>query len=681
MLRFLLVILGLIALAFGGLVLLLENPDKFKTQITDTITANSDYVVAIEGDLSWRYWPPLAIEVSSLQLANKAGNAPFVTLEAVAIDVDLMPILKGANTLDVKELAVTGGSITLITDERGDTNWEVIESATTTTTSPAADSAPQVAPSIHAIELNNITVTYANEDTGDRYSVFLEHLTTTSLTEGEPFQISFKANVDGGDQRTAAIEGNGQLAYKPAQNGLQFTDLMLTQHLTVGENHYTDIRANLSGTWNGDLLRLKQLDVNAGSIALSAKGALNFATGGIDADLAVSGADLEAFSKWTNIELPISALNATGSVQVVENRLALNALEGSFDNTKFRGSGVIQLSDPLKLNSEVRLDRFDTNLYLATPVPGEAATVTPEAAPTEQDPQIIPVDLLESVQLNSIFRIDELIVSEYTFSNSKIEIDSNETTLTVMTNSSGLGGKIVASLDSQWARIPMSVMTISLDDIDIAQATAVEGVTGKLSGHSHLDFSGTTRNDWASSITGKSVFSVKDGSLDVRPIKRMAKTIDNLRGKQSSISTWPDIMPFNHLGGEHIFDQGLEQGQVLTAKVENLDLAALGGININNETLRYDVSAMFNKAGEGQFEVGDQLTGIRWPMTCEGKFTDTPADLCFGQENAISNLVTEIIEQDLKRRGNEKLEELLDDKIPDEYKEITRELFKGLFKG
>ncbi|HAT26727.1 MAG TPA: hypothetical protein DCS89_06930 [Gammaproteobacteria bacterium] len=86
------------------------------------------------------------------------------------------------------------------------------------------------------------------------------------------------------------------------------------------------------------------------------------------------------------------------------------------------------------------------------------------------------------------------------------------------------------------------------------------------------------------------------------------------------------------------------------------------------------------KTEAGKFKVSDQLSGIRWPLLCSGKFSDSPVDLCLGKDDAISQLVTEIVKQHLQRRGSKKIEELINDNLPDEYKDITTDLFKNLFK-
>ena len=89
---------------------------------------------------------------------------------------------------------------------------------------------------------------------------------------------------------------------------------------------------------------------------------------------------------------------------------------------------------------------------------------------------------------------------------------------------------------------------------------------------------------------------------------------------------------------------------------------------------------MFEQGKKGRFTVSDQLAGIRWPMRCQGNFSEEPADICFGQQGAIQDLVTNITKQELKRRGNKKLDDLIEEKVPEQLQDLTRDLLKGLFE-
>ena len=70
---------------------------------------------------------------------------------------------------------------------------------------------------------------------------------------------------------------------------------------------------------------------------------------------------------------------------------------------------------------------------------------------------------------------------------------------------------------------------------------------------------------------------------------------------------------------------------------------------------------------------------FRWPLQCRGAFTDSPADLCFSEEGAITRLAEDIVKQDLKRRGEDKIRDAIEDKLPDELKGLTDSLLKGIF--
>ncbi|MGV0035913.1 MAG: AsmA-like C-terminal region-containing protein [Candidatus Azotimanducaceae bacterium WSBS_2022_MAG_OTU7] len=260
-----------------------------------------------------------------------------------------------------------------------------------------------------------------------------------------------------------------------------------------------------------------------------------------------------------------------------------------------------------------------------------------------------------------------------------MELRNNGKVLDFIANASGYDGKIVLSANTQLTQEVSTELKLTLDRLDIEKLVAVEGVTGALTANANIAFSGSMLSQLERTLVGKSSFTIKEGTLDVRPLKSVAGTIDLLRGKTSSISEWPDIMPFDNMAGEHVFTDGVETGQVFNANLENISITAFGGISLQTETLNFDVTTTLKKTEQGKFKISDQLSDIRWPLTCSGKFSDSPADLCLGNDGAINQLVIEIVKQDLQRLGSNKVEELINDRVPEEYKDITTELFKNLF--
>ena len=108
-------VLGLVAAA---IFFLLENPDRFKNQISQGIKSATGYEVTVKGELSWQYWPPIAINAEQIELSTP-GEAPFIKLDRVSVDIDLMPLITQQRIIDVNEIAITGGRISLLVDASG----------------------------------------------------------------------------------------------------------------------------------------------------------------------------------------------------------------------------------------------------------------------------------------------------------------------------------------------------------------------------------------------------------------------------------------------------------------------------------------------------------------------------------------------------------------------------------
>ena len=97
----------LLLLAAGAVWFLLENPQRFKSTITGQLSQQTGYQVAINGELSWRYWPPIAIRVGNVTLASATGES-IADIDQIEIDVDLMPLLTGQSLIEVNEIILSG---------------------------------------------------------------------------------------------------------------------------------------------------------------------------------------------------------------------------------------------------------------------------------------------------------------------------------------------------------------------------------------------------------------------------------------------------------------------------------------------------------------------------------------------------------------------------------------------
>lgn len=680
MTRFLFGLFTLLVFAVGAIVLLLENPDRFKPQITAAAQAATGYQLKIEGELSWRYWPPIAINVSDIQL-GAPGAATFASFQAMSIDVDLIPLLTQQTAIDINEIVLVGGTIDLTIDTDGNKNWEADQSDPVPE-GASADNQRRFSTTVHQFAVDDLRLSYVDQQSGTDVAVSIDNLVTSTLAKDKPFDIASTFTLN--DRREgieALVSTTGQLLLKSDTGNINFNDLITTADVTVEGHRYPQISLSSTGEWRAEdqELILNRNGIQISAINLATRGVVFLGTseprfsGAVELDIA----NPSQVEQDLDVSLPVQFLQIKTDISASPSHLELITMEGQFDDSTMTGTAMIANNRPINIKAELRVDQLNTARYLKTDAPVTSSSGNRQDV---QDAELFPFEAIRRRTMDVILRIDRLEHEEQRYTATKSTIRNTQRTLETMTNTNAFGGKLVLQTNSELEEDGETRVRVSLDKLDASQIVDYAGFTGKLSGNADLSFYGSYLSDLSSTLSGKSNFNIADGTLDVRPVKKLARMIETVRGKPSAVSQWPDIMPFKRMIGQHHFNGGTVSGQVFTAEFENLQLAAVGGFDLVAQTLNYDVSAMFKAPQQGQFNVDEELVGVRWPMTCEGHFGDAPADLCFGQEGAISDLVAELVKQELKRRGNRKLQEALDEKIPEEYRQLTDELFKNLFK-
>ncbi len=690
MIRFLAFVSLLLALVAAAAFFLLENPDRFKDQILQGVESATGYEITVDGELSWRYWPPIAINAELIQLGTP-GEPPFIKLDRVSIDIDLMPLITQQRIVDINEISVSGGKISLQVDKNGKGNWALPDTSSPQSSPDTASSADIAQTStLQRFLAEDIAISYVDAQAKIDYDIALTKLSTSALTSDRPFDISLIAKIqDNIENVQASIESTGQLQYSPSNDQLGFDELITTISLQLDNTPYPEINLTSKGQWrpSQQAVVLTRNDIRVSSANIASSGVISLAgeTPVYDGVVNLQTADPAQLSRDFDVELPVKFLQFTADIAVDPTLIHMRTLEGEFDESRFKGTATLEMSPTVAITADIRIDKLDVTAYLSgSPAKDTAGMTKPDTKPDTKpvaptDSELIPVELLRNTLLKTIIRIDSLTLEGGALRNAKVELRNNGKVLDFIANASGYDGKIVLSANTQLTQGISTELKLTLDRLDIAKLVEVEGVTGALTANANIAFSGSMLSQLERTLVGKSSFTIKEGTLDVRPLKSVAGTIDSLRGKTSSISEWPDIMSFDSMAGEHVFTDGVETGQVFNANLENLSITALGGISLQAETLNFDVTTTLKKTEQGKFKVSDQLSGIRWPLTCSGKFSDSPADLCLGNDAAINQLVIEIVKQDLQRRGSNKIEELINDRVPEEYKDITTKLFKNLF--
>ncbi|MCB1692849.1 MAG: AsmA family protein, partial [Pseudomonadales bacterium] len=135
----LIVILAIPVILVGALFFLLSNPDYYRDQITKVVREQAGYELTIKGDISWRYFPPVALNVDQLDVRLPGAPEPLAALKSASIDLALWPLVMDGKVA-VNGLSASGITVNAIVGKDGKDNWTVASAKPAE--KPEADTGP-----------------------------------------------------------------------------------------------------------------------------------------------------------------------------------------------------------------------------------------------------------------------------------------------------------------------------------------------------------------------------------------------------------------------------------------------------------------------------------------------------------------------------------------------------------
>ena len=88
-----LAILLVVVVAGMTALVLLVNPNDFRTYMVQQVEQRSGYQLQVSGDLRWHVWPQLSILAGRMSLTAPGATQPMVTADNMRLDVNLWPLL------------------------------------------------------------------------------------------------------------------------------------------------------------------------------------------------------------------------------------------------------------------------------------------------------------------------------------------------------------------------------------------------------------------------------------------------------------------------------------------------------------------------------------------------------------------------------------------------------------
>jgi len=106
-----LMILLVVLVAGLSALVLLVNPNDFRTYMVRQVEARSGYTLKLEGPLRWHVWPQLSILSGRMSLTAPGASVPLVAADNMRLDVALMPLF--SHQLQVNQVMLKGAVIQL----------------------------------------------------------------------------------------------------------------------------------------------------------------------------------------------------------------------------------------------------------------------------------------------------------------------------------------------------------------------------------------------------------------------------------------------------------------------------------------------------------------------------------------------------------------------------------------
>lgn len=190
-------IVGVLAVAIVGVVVFLVTLDveDYKGEIASLVQENTGRTLTIDGPLALSWTPRPSVTASGVTLSNAPwGSEPgMISIGALAVGVEFLPLLSGE--LEVDNLRLADVTVLLEQNADGTGNWQLgAQKSSGGSVGSGKDSPP---PFVRSVDLTNTTVLWkeAPDAAAKRYEI--AHLRLSAESPLAPLVVDLDVDVDG----------------------------------------------------------------------------------------------------------------------------------------------------------------------------------------------------------------------------------------------------------------------------------------------------------------------------------------------------------------------------------------------------------------------------------------------------------------------------------------------------
>lgn len=632
----------------------------------------------IPGDLSWQFWPELALHLGAMTLRNDRGDS-LAAMTSATLSVQLKPLL--SHQILVDGLTIDGMQANYHVDARGQSNWQTIldrlaqpqpESTPQSQASPPdTDRVPKL--KIRRIAINNLGLTYRNAQDNTSVKLSQTNLTSHDFTiDGNRFTVQLDTMVnynnlpeiklswqspmmlDLNKQTLAVNDGRGHLTLNTAQ-----ADFAVTTTTHWGE----ELNSNGQAELRSDNFRalLKALQIN---------------------------------SLPTADQQNLKSMELRFRFDLSNDKLRIHDVKFHVDNTEVKGELSVENFAKPRIRSHWQGTKIDLTGYL-TPPPQTPAT--PEAQQPPTAPVPLPLAAVRDLDLEFSLALTEVRNEQLTLSNPTIAINAKNGLVTLSELSGNLAGGSLRGqgvLDARKAVAHMD-MTIDSQGIDLGKVlktfAKLDYLTGKISADMQITSSGSTDQEFINNLQAHA--KAQSDGLKLIPFnleEQFCEAVALLQNTSPPAHDWPKQTLLEPVRLQLALAKDTLTVENLSAEVAHLLGSAQGQLNLLTGQFNFPFTlslANFAQDIPGCIAIDEKWRTRALPIRCKGTLNTIGVKTCRPDTDLLKKILEDKVKAKLgkeQERVEEKLQEkakkLLEKELGEDDAKKTEDALRGIFK-
>jgi len=641
LLRIILVMLLVLMLVVaGGVTFLLfgVDPNTYKPEL-EKLARQNDLELKIDGDLSWSFFPNLAVQAgsSSLTATKEDTGIPDIKFREASLILDWRALL--TRTVRLQAITLDGADIRTKTAAEAANVAALPGAAAATSDTKTGDLPFELA--IDEISLTNSRITVTSPDAPDRIFEQLNFTSTKLNLDGKPFAINL--NFITTLQSFVAVEASPQkLTLSDARLSVKGLDkLPLTLKFNAG--------------YEGDTDSLSVTDITGKLGSASISGAVNGA--GLQTAPALQG-EL-SLQNLVLAELPIEEppegfkkLGIATTFAVSEKAVALSNLKLALDEFNATGNMNLQLQGTRQLSMKIEGD------HLALPATSETESTEQQAALFT--PLLAPLALLEGGKGEVELSLASLTADNIRVDNLRLKLLANGKVVQISELSGGIfGGTFKTTARADLGRATPTVsFAQNVVAIDLHNALVTLAEQGDIHGKLTMNFTGNSTGDNSDALldnmNGNGDFSFSELQVDnINVEKSYCEMASLVEGRTLTGKTWPNHTTLQDMQGTIKWQDQQITLPGFTTGIGNMLVSGNGSAHLGRET--YDILIKANLRGDTTSETGctiksKSIQNRDIPFRCTGSFAENGGGSCLPDKQFINQLIQGKVQDLLKEK-------------------------------